>query len=181
MNWLTYHKHLLRLSEKGETLTPSQSSARDAILNAIRRREGNINLWGNPGVGKTFLAHYLHHRADLIYFSSPNSYDRQVSSDSVIAIDNAPHTRQEARRLYDSLRWTGRDYNAVTNVILITRQPIEDAVYQIELRLTESDITHLDMLLQEQFGEFEREEPNPYMQQRSGLWYHIKALTQKKE
>ena len=181
MNWLAYHKHLLRLSETDETLTPSQASARDAILKAIRRREGNINLWGNPGVGKTFLAHYLHHRAHLVYFLSPTRYDGQVSLDSVVAIDNAPHTRQEARRLYDDLRWTGKDYSAVANVILITQQPIEDAVHQIALTLADTDIAYMDMLLQQQFGEFALEQGNSYMQQRSGLWQHVKALAQRKE
>ena len=181
MNWLAYHRHLLRLSETGETLTPSQVSAQDAILNAIERREVNINLWGNPGVGKTFLAHYLHHRANLVYFSSPTRYDRQVTSDSVIAIDNAPHVRQEARRLYDDIRWTGKDYSAVANVILITRQPIEDAVHHIALMLTDPDIDCMDRLLRQQFGEFTLEQGNSYVQQRSGLWRHAKALAQREE
>jgi hypothetical protein len=181
MNWLAHHRHLLRLAETGETLTPSQASARDAILKAIRRREGNINLWGNPGGGKTFLVHYLHHRADLVYFSSPTCYDRQVSSDSVVAIDNVPHTRQEARRLYDDIRWTGKDYSAVANVILITRQPIEDAVYRIALTLTNADIACMDRLLQQQFGDFALEEGNPYVQQRSSLWRSVKALAQREE
>ena len=181
MNWLTYHKDLLRLAETGETLTPSQASVQDAILKTIQRREMNINMWGNPGVGKTFLAHYLHHRADLVYFSSPTCYDRQVSSNSTVAIDNAPHTRQEARRLYDDICWTGKDYSAAANVILITRQPIEDAVHQIALTLTDTDIAYMDMLLQQQFGEFALEQGSPYMQQRSGLWRHVKALAQKEE
>lgn len=181
MDWLAYHRHLLRLSETGETLTPSQESARDTLLEAIRRREGDINLWGNPGVGKTFLAHYLHHRADLVYFSLPTRYDRQVSSNSTVAVDNAPHARQEARRLYDDIRWTGKDYSAVANVILITRQPIEDAVYRIALMLTDADIAHMDILLQEQFGEFALEQGNPYVQQHSGLWRHVKALAQREE
>jgi hypothetical protein len=181
MNWLTCHKYLLRLAETGETLTPSQASVQDAILKAIQRQEMNINMWGNPGVGKTFLAHYLHHRADLVYFSSPTCYDRQVSSDSVVAIDNVPHTRQEARRLYDDIRWTGKDYSAVANVILITRQPIEDAVYRIALTLTNADIACMDRLLQQQFGDFALEEGNPYVQQRSSLWRSVKALAQREE
>lgn len=179
MNWLAYHRHLLQLSETGETLTPSQVSAQDALLKAIRGREMNINLWGNPGVGKTFLAHYLHHRADLVYFSSPTCYDRQVSLNSVVAIDNAPHARQEARRLYDKIRWTGKDYSAVANVILITRQPIKDAVYQIALTLTDADIDCMDRLLQQQFDDFALEQGNLYTQQRSGLWRHVKALAQR--
>ena len=181
MNWLTFHKQLLQLTETEKTLTLSQASARDAILNAVKMWEKHINLWGNPGVGKTFLAHYLHHHADLVYFSSPELYDRKVSSDSVVALDNAPHTRQEARRLYDDIRWTGKDYSAVANVILITRQPIEDAVCQIALTLTNADITCMDRLLQQQFSDFALEEGNPYLQQSSGLWRHVKALAQREE
>ena len=42
-------------------------------------------------------------------------------------------------------RWTGKDYSAAANVILITRQPIEDAVHQIALTLTDTDIAYMDM------------------------------------
>ena len=181
MDWLAYHRHFLRLSETGETLTPSQASEQDTLLKATQRREGNINLWGNPGVGKTFLAHYLHHRADLVYFSSPELYDRKVSSDSVVAIDNAPHIRQEARRLYDDIRWGNKDYNGPVNVILITRKPIDDAVHPIELTLTDADITHMENLIRRQLGEFSPEPITPYSQQRSGLWSQVKTLAQREE
>lgn len=181
MNWLTFHKQLLQLTETGKTLTLSQASARDAILNAVKMWEKHINLWGNPGVGKTFLAHYLHHRADLVYFSSSELYDRKVSSDSVVAIDNAPHIRQEARRLYDDIRWGDKDYKGPVNVILITREPIDDAVHPIELTLTDADITHMENLIGQQLGEFSPEPITPYAQQRSGLWLQVKALAQREE
>ena len=179
MNWLACHKQLLQLAETEETLTPSQLSARDTILNAVKMWEKRINLWGNPGVGKTFLAHYLHHRADLVYFSDQARYDAKVSHDSVVAIDNAPHTRQEARRLYDRIRWGEKAYTGPVNVILITREPIDDAVHRIELTLTDADIAHMENLMQQQFGECEFEPISQYAQQRSGLWQYVKTLAQR--
>ena len=178
MNWLDFHKQLLQLARTNETLTPSQVSARDAILNAIEMWEKYINLWGDPGVGKTFLAHFLHHRADLVYFSDWTRYNVEVSGHSAVAIDNAPHTRQEARSLYDKLRWGQKDYAGPANVILITREPINDAAHRISLRLTDSDIAHIENLMRKQFGEADFESISQHIQQRSGLWSYIKILAQ---
>ena len=180
MNWLTRHRRLLHLTKTDETLTPSQLSARDALLDTIREEETRINLWGDPGTGKTFLAHYLRHRADLIYFSYQHHYDRQVSEHSVAAIDNAPHIRQEARRLYDNIRWVDKDYRG-PKVILITRQPIDDAVRRIELTLTDTDIVHIENIIRQQFGESDFETISQYDRQRSGLWWYLKTFAQKAE
>jgi hypothetical protein len=179
MNWLTYHKQFLRLAETTETLTPSQISVQDAVLNAVGGWERCINLCGKPGTGKTFLMHYLHHRADLVYFSDQARYDARVSGDSVVAIDNVPHTRQESRRLYDKIHWGEKDYTGPVNVILITRQPIDDAVHRIELTLTDADITHIENIMHQQFGEYDFESISQYAQQRSGLWRYIKTLAQR--
>ena len=178
MNWLTCHKRLLDLSSNDETLTPSQLSARDALLDTIYAEETRINLWGDPGTGKTFLAHYLHHRADVIYFSYQHHYDGQVSQHSVVAIDNAPHIRQEARGLYDNIRWGEKDYKG-PKVLLITRKPIADAVRQIPLTLTDADIVHIENIIRQQFGEYDFESISQYAQQHSGLWWYVKALTQR--
>ena len=179
MNWLTYHKQLLQLAETGETLTSSQVSAREAILTAVNMREKRINLSGTVGVGKTFLMHSLYHCADIVYFSDQTCYDARVSRDSVVAIDNAPYTRQESRRLYDKIHWGEKDYTGPVNVILITRQPIDDAVHRIELILTDADVTHIENIMQQQFGEYDFETTSQYTQQRSGLWRYIKTLAQR--
>lgn len=176
MNWLTCHKRLLQLAETRKTLTTSQIIARDCLLKAVGMWEKHINLWGKPGTGKTFLTHSLHHRADILYFSNPSCYDAKVSRDSVVAIDNAPHTRQEARRLYDRIRWGQKDYTGPRNVILITRQPIDDDIRKIELTLTDIDIAHIENIIRQQFGESDFEDFSEYAQQRSGLWWYVKNL-----
>jgi hypothetical protein len=179
MNWLTCHKQLLQLAETREILTTSQIISRDSLLNAVEMWEKHINLWGNPGTGKTFLTHFLHHRADLLYFPNASRYDATVSRDSVIAIDNAPHTRQEARGLYDRIRWGQKDYTGPRSVILITRQPIDDDIRKIELTLTDADIAHIENIIRQQFVEYDFETVSQYAQQCSGLWGYVKTLTQR--
>jgi len=178
MNWFTCHKQLSQLAETDETLTPSQVTARDALLDKIHTGEPYINLYGHPSSGKTFLAHYLHHRADVLYFSHPDRYDEQVSQDSIVAIDNATHTRPRARGLYDKIRWRQKAYTG-RKVILITRQPIDDDVRKIELTLTDTDIVHIENIIRQQFGESDFETISQYDQQRSGLWWYLKTLAQK--
>jgi len=181
MNWLTFHKQLLRLAETSETLTPSQGSARDAVLNAVEMSGKYVNLWGPPGVGKTFLVHSLHHHSDLVYFSDWTHYEAKTSRYRVVAIDNAPHTRQEARSLYDKIRWGKKDYVGPANVILITREPINDAAHRIALTLTDPDIVHMQNLVRQQFGGSDFEFVNQYVQQRSGLWWYVKNLAQRRK
>jgi hypothetical protein len=176
MNWLTYHKQLSKLAETMETLMPSQISARNMLLFAIQTWEPYINLYGQPGVGKTFIVHCLHHRTDLLYFSDPTRYNTSVSNESAVTIDNAPHTRQEARRLYDRIRWGQKDYTGPKNVILITREPIDDDIRKIELTLTDIDIVHIENIIRQQFGESHFEDFSEYDRQRSGLWWYVKNL-----
>ena len=176
MNWLTYHKRLLKLAETMETRMPSQISVQDALLRAIQTWEPYINLYGSPGTGKTFVAHVLHHCTALVYFSAPTHYDASVSRESAVVIDNAPPARQEARRLYDRIRWGQKDYTGPRNVILITREPIDDAVRRIELTLTDTDIVHIENIIRQQFGESDFEAFSQYDRQRSGLWWYVKNL-----
>ena len=181
MDWLTIYKCLSQLASTTETLTPSQISGREAILNAVQTWEHHINLHGSPGVGKTFLMCYFHYRADLLYFSDPAHYDASVSKEATVAIDNAPSTRQETRGLYDKIRWGNKDYTGPRNVILITREPIDDAVHRIELTLTDADRSHIEQLIRQQFSEYDIETPSQYDLQRSGLWWYVKTLSQRTE
>ena len=134
-----------------------------------------------PGVGKTFLMHYLYYRADFLYFSDPTHYDSSVSKDATVVIDNAPSTRQESRRLYDKIRWGDKDYTGPANVILITREPIDDAVRRVELTLTDIDSAHIEQLIRQKFTEADLEPIDPYARQRSGLWQYLKNLAQRIE
>jgi len=172
MLWQSYHGKLLALSETDDSLTDSQRIACESIQQAIADYEQCINLWGGPGTGKTFLAHYLHHRAEGIYFGSAEYYRRaEVSPNSVIIIDNAPHDRKLARVIVGDILWLG-----AVSVILITRQPINDAVRKIHLSLINDDIKQIKRVISQKFGPLQIDRPEEHDFQQGGIWTLIKAL-----
>jgi len=102
--------------------------------------EQRINLWGSPGCGKTFLGHYLHLNRDFSYFQSIETYrgSENPKINSVTIVDSAPHERKQARVIFGDVSWKSDN-----NVILITREPINDAVRRISLSLTDEDLKQI--------------------------------------
>ena len=171
MLWQKYHRKLLALAETDHFLTESQRNASREIQKEIADYEQRINLCGSPGVGKTFLSHYLHHQSEVLYFSSPETYQSsEVSQGDVILIDNAPHDRQAARLIYGDVLWVG-----ASSVVLVTRQPILDAVRRVGLSLTDSDIAHIENVMRQQFREFPIDNLSHSDWARSGIWAYLKS------
>ena len=174
MLWQSYHRKLLALAETAETLTNSQQEAGYALQHEISDYQQRINLWGAAGVGKTFLAHYLHHRAEGVYVpSASDCQSTEVFPNSVVIIDNAPHDRSSARSIFGDMLWAG-----ASSVILVTRQPIDDAVRRVELGLTDQDLAHTDALMRRQFGELLPDDRCHAERHPSGIWALIKALVE---
>ena len=173
MRWQSYHRNLLALAEHGDSLTESQKKACQSIQQAVSDYEQRINLWGSPGTGKTFLAHYLHHSAEGLYFRSAEYYQSsEVSPNSVIIIDNAPPDRKSARDVFGDILWQG-----AFSVILITRKPIHDAVKKVHLSLGEDDIEQIQTVIRHKFGPSRIQVPDGYDFQQSGIWTLVKALS----
>lgn len=174
MLWQSYHRKLLALAETAETLTNSQQKAGYALQQEVSNHQQRINLWGAAGVGKTFLAHYLHHRAEGLYFPSASAcQSTEFSSNSVVIIDNAPHDRSSARSIFGDMLWAG-----ASSVILVTRQPIDDAVRRVELVLTNQDLAHIDTLIRTHFGDLLPDDRSHAERHTSGIWEFIKALVE---
>lgn len=172
MRWQFYHGKLLALAETGETLTPSQQAVGRFLRREIRAHQQRIALWGAPGVGKTFLAHHLHHCAEGLYFLSVEtcSYP-EVSPNSVVIIDNAPHDRSSARSIFGDVLWAG-----ASSVILVTRQPIDDAVRSIELSLTMRELSQIEAVMRGLFGHF----PTDGLRGVGGIWQRLNILAERK-
>jgi hypothetical protein len=180
MRWQEFHRKLLALAETDDFLTDSQRHASRKIQKEIADYEQRINLCGGPGVGKTFLSHYLHHQSEVLYFSSPETYQpSEASQGDVILLDNAPHDRQEARLLYGDVLWAG-----ASSVVLVTRQPIRDAVRRVDLSLTAVDIAQIQNLpdpigiqsnMRQQFSEFPLGNLSDSDWHRSGIWACLKS------
>ena len=174
MHWQSYHRKLLALAETGETLTTSQQAVCEFLHQAIEDYQQRINLWGSPGVGKTFLAHYLHYIAEGLYFFSPeNCPSTEISPNSVVIIDNAPSDRSLARSIFGDMLWAG-----ASSVILITRQPIDDAVRRIELALTNRDRAHIEGVISKFFPHLPLDKDRDFERYRSGIWKQLKVLAE---
>ncbi len=143
MRWQVYHRKLLALSEEDDSLFDHQKKAYAEISQALSEYESRINLYGNAGTGKTFLAHYLHHHAEGLYFNDGRNHKKiEVPSKSVIIADNVSNDRQSTRLIIDNLLWRGAEA-----VILITRKPIPDSIRQIHLSLESVDFKKLEYFL----------------------------------
>ncbi|MYD63885.1 MAG: hypothetical protein F4W91_22880 [Gemmatimonadetes bacterium] len=174
MHWQSYHRKLLALAETGETLTTSQQAVCEFLHQAIEDYQQRINLWGSPGVGKTFLAHYLHYCAEGLYFFSPeNCPSTEISPNSVVIVDNAPSGRSLARSTFGNVLWAG-----ASSVILVTRQPIDDAVWRIELALTDRDRAQLEGVMRKLFAHLPLDKVCDFKHYRSGIWERLKVLAE---
>ena len=174
MLWQSYHRKLLALAETSETLTASQQAVCQFLRQGIGDYQQRINLWGTPGVGKTFLAHYLHHCAEGLYFSSAkNCLITEISPNSVVIVDNAPSDRSLARSTFGDVLWAG-----ASSVILVTRQPIDDAIRGIELTLTDGDMTQIEDVIRKLFAHLPLDKVGDFERHRSGLWEQLKVLAE---
>ena len=174
MSWQSYHRKLLALAETGETLTTSQQAVCEFLHQAIEDYQQRINLWGTPGVGKTFLAHYFYHCAEGLYFSSAeNCPSTEISPNSVVIIDNAPSDRSLARSIFGDMLWAG-----ASSVILVTHQPIDDAIRRIELTLTDRDIAQIGDVMRKLFVHLPIDKACNFERHQSGIWEQLKVLAE---
>ena len=172
MLWQSYHRKLLALAETNETLTTSQQTVCQFLRQEIGDYQQRINLWGTPGVGKTFLAHYLHHCAEGLYFSSvENCLTTEISPNSVVIVDNALSDRSLARSTFGDVLWA-----KASSVILVTRQPIDDAVRRIELALTDRDMAQIEGVISKFFPHLPLDKVRDFERHRSGIWKRLKVL-----
>ena len=174
MLWQSYHRKLLALAETSETLTASQQAVCQFLRQEVGDYQQRINLWGTPGVGKTFLVHYLHHCTEGLYFSSAENFlSTEISPNSVVIIDNAPSDRSLARSIFGDVLWAD-----VSSVILVTRQPIDDAVRRIELALTDRDMAQIEDVMRKLFAHLPIDKVCDFERHRSGVWEQLKVLVE---
>lgn len=162
------------LAETSEALTASQQAACQLLRQEIGDYQQRINLWGTPGVGKTFLAHHLHHCAEGLYFTSEENCPRaEISPNSVVIIDNAPSARSWARSIFGDMLWAD-----ASSVILVTRQPIDDAVRSIELTLTDEDLAQIESVMHKLFAHLPVYKVGDFERHRSGIWKPLKVVVE---
>jgi hypothetical protein len=113
-------------------LTPSQQKAREAILERLKFLD-EVNLWGYPGTGKTFLGWMLQKEGIADYVSEPKAIQLAFKTRTIV-VDNAGWKRNEVRDILHRARQFG--YN---QSILITTEPVQEQMATVELVLTPED------------------------------------------
>jgi hypothetical protein len=136
--WLDVHTQLLARSHTAAALTPSQAAAADALLRAQRDSAQYLNLWGAPGLGKTFLARHLAHQHHALYLSAPDRPPTLPLHGRWVIVDNVPATRPDARpdarAVYGRLLWQG-----ATTVVVVTQSPLAQGIIAVPIPLTAAD------------------------------------------
>lgn len=112
--------------------TPSQQEI-ISLLTSCYSSHKVINIFGDPGSGKTFLGWLLHKNRFGSYISEPNEIGMPIRNHRVI-IDNAPTDRFQARSLRSHLQESN-----YKQFIFITALPVDDDMLKLHLHLTKDD------------------------------------------
>lgn len=127
----------IRQSMKPDWMTPSQRIAYDLLRERLRFLD-EVNLWGGPGVGKTFLGWVLHIQGLAIYMPLLARVEEEPVLPlprTTVVVDNLGWRRGEVRQALHLCRSKGYE-----KVILITSEPAQEQMAIVELQLTEEDI-----------------------------------------
>lgn len=123
----------IRQSADSSWLTPSQQRVKAAILERLKFLD-EVNLWGRPGTGKTFLGWMLRKERIADYVATAGHVG-PAGAVRTIVIDNAGWRRYEVREILHCARRSG--YN---RLILITPEPVQEQMATVELLLTQEDL-----------------------------------------
>ncbi len=123
----------IRKNQNVDWLTLSQKAAFDLIRERLKFLD-EVNVYGNHGVGKTFLGWVLQAQGLADY--APRLEDVKPSFlNRTIVVDNLGWRRSEAREALHHCRNLG-----YRQVILITEESVQEQMTTVKLTLTEADI-----------------------------------------
>jgi hypothetical protein len=169
MRWVEVHARLLDRSRSAQALTPSQTGAAATIVSALNGGTPYLNLWGPPGVGKTFLGRHLVLGYQGIYLSSPDQPLAESPTGKWVCVDNVAATRYTARAIYSKLVW-----QRATAVLVITQSAVTDSLLRVQLQLTADDLNAVCNILLTLYRDLNL----PALDANAAsLWTHIRACT----
>lgn len=130
-----YVDTLNRIRQKAnlQWLTPSQRHAYELVRERLTFLD-EANLWGDHGVGKTFLGWMLWKNGLAAYAPRPEDVKPALLL-TTVTVDNLGWRRTEVREILRHCRSMGYD-----KVLLITVEPVQDQVSAVKLSLTEEDM-----------------------------------------
>jgi len=138
MSTLIRRINTVKLACKLDWLTPSQARAWSEIRDRLALGDV-VNLHGPGGSGKTFLAWLLVKQNNSVHMLSfvPTPRVDAASAKALPIVDNFSSTRTAFRDLLKQLAYCG-----YSQALILTRAPIRDDCYRVQLMLTEADIEY---------------------------------------
>lgn len=119
----------IKTNFSAEWLTPSQNQIFTKILEGYKAHK-IVNIFGKPGVGKTFLGWNLNRVL-------ASTYTKDIKVDnlcSIVILDDYSHTKNEIRQLLPIMQ-----FQKISKIILITNMKALDDVVSLELKFNEDD------------------------------------------
>lgn len=131
IEWL----NLIKEKSNESWLTGSQSKLYNLILNKWHSQPF-INIYGNQGVGKTFLAHILAKEHSYFY-----------AQDTKLIPPNLPQVILDDTKYDRNIRITAHNF-AIGRIILISNRPVpEEAMPKLKLEINDHDLFHFQACL----------------------------------
>lgn len=131
-SWIQHH-NVLKQHASLSFLTPSQSNLL-CVLQSQMQYANRINLYGDAGVGKTFLAWVLCAETGALYVPSPARLREGRVASTHVVVDDVDGGRDESREIWQDV------LQAAKSALLITRSPIQDHVAHAHLQLRPDDL-----------------------------------------
>jgi len=117
-------------------LTSSQQTVYDLSRERLKFLD-EVNLWGDHGVGKTFVCWVMYSQrlADYVPRLEDVKQEEALLPRRTIIVDNMSWQRAEVRDALHFCRSLG--YN---KIMLITTEPVQEQMATLELSLTNADV-----------------------------------------
>jgi len=154
--WLRLVNEMKKRSPQ-DFFTPTQQVAYTTIVERLHFPKQHLNLWGLPGVGKTYIAWGLARTLDAVHVSSPEKLREYDGKDmSLLIIDNAPYYEDELRALLAEA-----DLMSAGSIVFITHKPTLLRMRQVHLELPSADdLRHIARTFS-RLGFYEQSAPPP--------------------
>ncbi len=127
MSLYTQWLNLIKERAEESWLTPHQTQVYVRLLEGLSSHPF-VNVFGPPGSGKSFIARLLTKERDYAF---TQDLDRAPDGAAQVVLDDAVYSRR--MRPLARMKKLGR-------VILMTEEPIREAIARVELQLDESDV-----------------------------------------
>jgi len=124
----------IKLNCTSAWLTNGQQVCYEAVL-ARLRYPGLYNLYGEHGVGKTFLGWVLNKKVGVVYIPHLSQVSYLKSIPDILVVDNCGYLRSEFREALKVLQ-----LHQIRKSVLISHRQIQDDVHALEVNASSEDM-----------------------------------------